>query len=57
MFVDRILELDQILRRNREEAAALNDTTGKIRAGITATSCIFFVLIKIYFHKITILFL
>jgi hypothetical protein len=36
MFVDRIIEFDQILRKKREEAAAHNDPTGTIRSRIAA---------------------
>jgi hypothetical protein len=38
MFVDRLIELDQMFRKNREEAEARNDPTGTIRARVAAVA-------------------
>jgi DNA-binding NarL/FixJ family response regulator len=38
MFVDRLIELDQMLRKAREEAETRNDPTGTIRARVAAVA-------------------
>ena len=38
MFVDRIIELDQMLRKAREEREARNDPTGMVKARIATVA-------------------